>query len=55
MAGVADRQKNAPAGFYDCGITASKRKDQIPVFRPDPIAERLNDPSWEASLFKEAC
>jgi hypothetical protein len=49
MAGVADRQKNAPAGFYDCGITASKRKDQIPVFRPDP------DPSWEASLFKEAC
>ena len=27
----------------------------MPVFRLDPIIERLDDPSWAASRFKEAC
>jgi hypothetical protein len=27
----------------------------MPVFRLNPIIERLDDPSWEASSFKETC
>jgi hypothetical protein len=27
----------------------------MPVFRLDPVVDRLNDPSWAASRFKEAC
>ena len=27
----------------------------MPVFRLGPILERVDDPSWEASSFKETC
>jgi hypothetical protein len=27
----------------------------MPVFRLSPILERVDDPSWEASSFKETC